>query len=363
MNKIIRCVIVLSFLFILVTVVGIGVDWGMQYSDAGSKESQFHSQTQEVLVTLDSSSASGISNTLNASEMETQQSPMTKPELNKSAATSPEEPSNVTSSPVESDIKSVKELGLLQTDEVNIDARNQSEDLSKPRITVPQKVSRISSILGDSVLSPPSMYTQVPPVKVPFNYIDCGQLISSRIIGDYIECMGTDQNDDIVGNASRNAMYGLKGDDSMSGKGGSDLMDGGDGVDTMDGRNGNDDMRGGNGRNNMTGGDGNDRMSGGDGNDMINGGNGNDKIQGLSGFDYLKGGNGNDLIYQFSPSFRGGINPDGSKDFIDCGPGQDEAWIQGQMDGDTAVNCEIVHSDVAINTKPTAGKDNITSRN
>ena len=51
------------------------------------------------------------------------------------------------------------------------------------------------------------------------------------------------------------------------------------------------------------------------------------------------------------------------RDTIDCGPGNDEVWINVSTDHDTATNCEIVHSDVAINTKPTAGKDNITSRN
>jgi len=362
-NKIIKCVIVLSFLFILEAFagIGIGVNWVMQYSEAGSKEPEFNSQTQEELVTLDSSSASGISNTLNTLDMETQQSPMTKQGINESAVATSAEISNVTSSPNESDAKSPKNLSSLQTDEVNIDASNQSENLLKPRITISQKGSLTSSILGDSVLSSLSTYTQ-EPVKESFNYIDCGQLISSPIIGYYIQCMGTDRNDNIVGNASRNAMYGFDGEDLMSGKGNSDLMDGGDGADTMDGGRGSDDMRGGNGHNHMIGAAGNDRMSGGDDEDTIDGGDGNDMIQGLSGYDYLKGGKGNDLIYQFSPFFRGGLNPDGSKDFIDCGPGQDEVWIQGQMDGDTAVNCEIVHSDVDMNTKP-ANKANISSSN
>ena len=323
----------------------------MQYSEATSKEPEFISQTQEEeLVTLDSSSASGISNTLNTLDIETQQSPMTKQGINESAVATSAEISNVTS-PNQSDVKSPKNLSRLYRDKVNIDASTQSEDLPN-RFTIPQKGSGTSSILGDSVLSSASTYTREPPVKESFNYIDCAQLVSSPIIGDYIQCMGTDRNDNIVGNASRNAMYGFDGEDLMSGKGNSDLMDGGDGADTMDGGRGNDDMRGGNGHNNMTGGAGSDRMSGGDDEDTINGGDGNDKIQGLSGYDYLKGGKGNDLIYQFSPFFRGGINPDGAKDFIDCGPGQDEAWIQGQMDGDTAVNCEIVHSDVDMNTKP-----------
>ena len=37
-------------------------------------------------------------------------------------------------------------------------------------------------------------------------------------------------------------------------------------------------------------------------------------------------------------------SPDGSKDTIDCGSGNDEAWINVSQDGDTAVNCETVHA-------------------
>jgi Ca2+-binding RTX toxin-like protein len=82
-----------------------------------------------------------------------------------------------------------------------------------------------------------------------------------------------------------------------------------------------------------------------DENDKINGDSGNDLIEGGIGLDILKGSSGNDRIYQeYGGAFR--INADGFKDEIDCGSGVDEAWINISVDGDTAVNCETVHSDI-----------------
>jgi hypothetical protein len=37
-------------------------------------------------------------------------------------------------------------------------------------------------------------------------------------------------------------------------------------------------------------------------------------------------------------------NPDGSKDLIDCGPGNDEVFLNISVEHDVAVNCEIVHA-------------------
>ena len=35
---------------------------------------------------------------------------------------------------------------------------------------------------------------------------------------------------------------------------------------------------------------------------------------------------------------------DGYKDSVDCGPGDDEAWINVSNDGDLARNCESLHA-------------------
>ena len=78
------------------------------------------------------------------------------------------------------------------------------------------------------------------------------------------------------------------------------------------------------------------------GDDNINGDSGDDTIQGFGGADILKGSSGNDRIFHFTSdlaTFR-----DSSKDTIDCGSGNDEAWINTSQDGDTAINCETVHA-------------------
>jgi Ca2+-binding RTX toxin-like protein len=125
-------------------------------------------------------------------------------------------------------------------------------------------------------------------------------------------CYGTDQEDNMTGDDGINLMYGKKGNDIMSAKGGVDEMYGDEGNDSMNG------------------GGGNDLMYGNLGADTITGGDGDDKIY---------HGNGNNLT-----------SPDGSKDIIDCGAGQDEVWTNIQNDGDTATNCEIVHDNSLIDS-------------
>lgn len=50
-------------------------------------------------------------------------------------------------------------------------------------------------------------------------------------------------------------------------------------------------------------------------------------------------GSGDDTLYQSSPSDTP-TNSDGHKDYIDCGPGNDNAYINTSVDGDIAYNCE-----------------------
>ena len=84
-------------------------------------------------------------------------------------------------------------------------------------------------------------------------------------------------------------------------------------------------------------------MLGGNGDDNINGDSGDDAIIGESGADILKGSSGNDIIIHGTHGQR--ENPDGFKDTIDCGSGNnDRAFINTSQDGDTAVNCERVHT-------------------
>ena len=140
-----------------------------------------------------------------------------------------------------------------------------------------------------------------------------------------VPCNGTPEDDELTGTAGQDVMRGLKGKDTMRGLAGQDTEYGGSGNDIL------------------YGGKGNDRLVGGDGNDIIYGGLGADTIQ---------GGTGDDKIYHSRDMTAGLTSPDDSKDTIDCGPGNDEVWINVQTDHDTSINCETVH-DEAVNTPPT----------
>ena len=56
------------------------------------------------------------------------------------------------------------------------------------------------------------------------------------------------------------------------------------------------------------------------------------------GADKITGGAGDDLIYSGKETFA--TQSDGHKDIIDCGPGDDTALINEDVDHDEAVNCE-----------------------
>jgi hypothetical protein len=58
--------------------------------------------------------------------------------------------------------------------------------------------------------------------------------------------------------------------------------------------------------------------------DYIDGGSGNDEMVGRALGDVLVGFEGSELI---SSNDHKNTDPDGYKDKIDCGPGEDEAWI------------------------------------
>ena len=57
--------------------------------------------------------------------------------------------------------------------------------------------------------------------------------------------------------------------------------------------------------------------------------------------DILIGFEGDDLI---SSNDENRTKSDGYKDSVDCGPGDDEAWINVSNDGDLARNCESLHA-------------------
>jgi Ca2+-binding RTX toxin-like protein len=121
-------------------------------------------------------------------------------------------------------------------------------------------------------------------------------------------CLGTDEDDTMIGDDGHNLINPREGNDVVSAKGGPDNVQG----DT--------------------------------GNDKLYGDQGNDFILGQEGADLLSGGDGNDEIYHFSANAQKATDPDGSKDRIDCGAGNDEAWINVSVDHDIAANCETLHT-------------------
>jgi Ca2+-binding RTX toxin-like protein len=98
----------------------------------------------------------------------------------------------------------------------------------------------------------------------------------------------------------------------------------------------------------LSGSGGNDDLQGAEGDDTVIGGIGNDYLAGGQGSDQINGGEGDDSILHSkyltrTPNAPDPTTPDGSKDTIDRGPGNDEAWINEASDGDVTINCEKVH--------------------
>lgn len=118
-------------------------------------------------------------------------------------------------------------------------------------------------------------------------------------------------------------------------------IDGGAGADSLSGGQDENRIRGGEGSDHMLGGFNSDSISGENGEDYIDGGSGNDRIVGGAHDDILIGFEGNDLI---SSNAENHTKADGYRDSIDCGPGEDEAWINVSNDGDVATNCESLHA-------------------
>lgn len=126
---------------------------------------------------------------------------------------------------------------------------------------------------------------------------------------------------------------------------GGNFCDGTENSDTMVGDNVANTIAGEGGNDNIAGKGGNDVLLGQTGDDVISGGNNGDLVVGGRGADRLIGGDGNDRIFHnINQQGSDLLAPDGSKDIIDCGLGNDEAWINVSVDHDIAGGCEIIHA-------------------
>jgi Ca2+-binding RTX toxin-like protein len=122
---------------------------------------------------------------------------------------------------------------------------------------------------------------------------------------------GTPQNDTIVARA---------GNDTAFARAGNDTVRMNDGDDRAFGGLGNDYLRGGRG---------NDVLQGNDGNDLIRGRTGNDEVRGHAGEDNLYGGWGTDTLYGGESSdVLHAMAFDGQLDVLDCGAGNDTAFVR-----------------------------------
>jgi len=156
--------------------------------------------------------------------------------------------------------------------------------------------------------------------------------------------IGTSGNDTLVGTPMRDAIYAKAGDDYAAGRGAGDLIQSGpgndeawgnDGNDVVEGNEGDDKLHGGAGNDVVQGGPGDDTARGGADGDVVYGGPGNDRVWVGQGRDRQYGGPGDDVMHALAD--------DNQFDFIDCGDGEDTAWLSQKEHGlYRVVDCEVV---------------------
>jgi Ca2+-binding RTX toxin-like protein len=184
-------------------------------------------------------------------------------------------------------------------------------------------------------------------------------IMCKKDTNDTKSCKGSVRTDVLIGNKNSNKMNGLQGTDYIIGLFGNDYLIGYNGTDTLVGGAGNDVMHGGGekdalmgstGNDNITGGYGADEVMGGEGNDTILGGNGPDTIIAGQGDDFIVGGPGIDEISagadddKIYTANRNTTESDTAKDIVYCGEGNDEVWMNTDMDEDeVSKDCEILH--------------------
>ncbi len=122
-------------------------------------------------------------------------------------------------------------------------------------------------------------------------------------VKNFVDVIGTSENDSIIGNELSNSLQGEDGNDDIRGNDGADFLFGGAGNDFIDGGSSTDFLSGGAGSDILFGKLGNDVIDGDAGNDLIVGGDAADVLTGGSGIDrfqYFKPTEGGDLIKDFT---------------------------------------------------------------
>lgn len=135
-----------------------------------------------------------------------------------------------------------------------------------------------------------SLYTS--PIATP-----SAEMFEDRNIRVQSQLSGTEGDDTLIGDATRDMLVGFGGADTLVGMDGDDVLLGGTGFDRLNGNDGHDVMFGGWGDDRLAGGNGNDQLFGEAHDDRLFGGRGNDEISGGAGSDWINGGMGDDVLY------------------------------------------------------------------
>ena len=138
-------------------------------------------------------------------------------------------------------------------------------------------------------------FRHTAPVRVALGTTEPGGSAGEgdQIDSDVEGATGGDGDDELLGDARANALYGAGGNDRIDGGAGDDDLSGYDGVDILEGGGGYDELDGGRGEDRLAGGDENDALYGGSGADVLDGEAGKDWFDGEAGDDRLEARDGN----------------------------------------------------------------------
>lgn len=162
--------------------------------------------------------------------------------------------------------------------------------------------------------------------------------------GSTVVMVGSDGDDQIVGNHLDNRINAKGGDDIVVAARGNDRVLAGDGDDAVAAGSGRDRASGGDGDDYILGNQGHDRLRGDAGDDWLEGGRGNDILRGGDGDDSLEGGTGNDKLYG-----------DAGTDVLEGGAGADA--LTGGADADVFVWTDAAHTNGDAVLDFTQGED------
>ena len=100
----------------------------------------------------------------------------------------------------------------------------------------------------------------------------------------------------------------------------------------------------------VLGGNGDDRAAGNKGSDVVQGGDGDDSLFGGWGPDRVFGGSGNDELHALAA--------DGDPDLLNCGPGDDRAWVlRSERPLTQIVGCETIYVVVTVSPDQDEGEN------